>query len=82
MSTSYEYYTNLPAQMETRVAVISIIVEDSNATVQINEILHNYSDYIIGRMGIPYRSGKSALSASPCRSPMMRFQLCPASWDG
>ena len=61
MSTSYEYYTNLPAQMETRVVVISIIVEDSNATVQINEILHNYSDYIIGRMGIPYRKRKISI---------------------
>lgn len=42
-------------------AVISIIVEDSNATVQINEILHNYSDYIIGRMGIPYRKRKISI---------------------
>ena len=41
--------------METRVAVISIIVENPDATVRINEILHEYSTYIIGRMGIPYR---------------------------
>lgn len=40
---------------ETRVAVISIIVEEQNSVAQINEILHFASDYIIGRMGIPYR---------------------------
>ncbi len=40
---------------ETRVAVISIIVEKPDAVSQINEILHLASDFIIGRMGIPYR---------------------------
>ena len=39
----------------TRVAVVSIIVEMPDCVNQINEILHAYSDYIIGRMGIPYR---------------------------
>ena len=39
----------------TRVAVIGIIVEDPDRAADINEILHLYSDYIIGRMGIPYR---------------------------
>ena len=39
----------------TRVAVVSIIVEKPDCVNQINEILHAYSDYIIGRMGIPYR---------------------------
>lgn len=41
--------------METRVAVIGIIVENLHATATINEILSEYGDYIIGRMGIPYR---------------------------
>lgn len=41
--------------METRVALISIIVSDKNSVRQINEYLHEYSEYIIGRMGIPYR---------------------------
>lgn len=41
--------------METRVAVIGIIVEKSEATARLNEILHEYGSYIIGRMGIPYR---------------------------
>lgn len=41
--------------METRVAVISIIVEDENMVETLNALLHAYRDYIIGRMGIPYR---------------------------
>ncbi len=40
---------------ETRVAIIGIIVENPEAVSQINEILHSCSDYIIGRMGIPYK---------------------------
>ena len=45
----------LEANMETRVAVISIIVENSEAVHEVNEILHTYGEHIIGRMGIPYR---------------------------
>ena len=41
--------------METRVAVMSIIVEQRDTTEILNRILHDYSEYIIGRMGIPYR---------------------------
>lgn len=41
--------------METRVAVMSIIVEDDAAAEQINGILHAFGEFIIGRMGIPYR---------------------------
>lgn len=42
--------------METRVAVISIIIENPASVQPMNEILHEYSEFIIGRMGIPYRS--------------------------
>lgn len=41
--------------METRIALIGIIVEDSNEIEKLNVILHKYSTYIIGRMGIPYK---------------------------
>ena len=44
--------------METRVAVISIIIEDSESVQAINELLHEYGGFIIGRMGIPYREKK------------------------
>ena len=41
--------------METRVAVMSIIVEDPDSVEKLNGILHQHGAYIIGRMGIPYR---------------------------
>lgn len=41
--------------MSTRVAVIAIIIENSESAEGVNGILHNYRQYIIGRMGIPYR---------------------------
>ncbi len=41
--------------MANRVAVISIIVEDESAVGTLNELLHKYGEYIIGRLGIPYR---------------------------
>ena len=41
--------------METRVAVISIIVEDNETVEALNQLLHDYGQIIIGRMGIPYR---------------------------
>ncbi|MBR5371927.1 MAG: iron-only hydrogenase system regulator [Oscillospiraceae bacterium] len=49
--------------METRVAVIAIIVENPDAVEQINYLLHSHSDEIIGRMGVPYRQkGVSIIS--------------------
>ena len=42
--------------METRVAVISIIIENPESVQAMNEILHQYGEYNIGRMGIPYRA--------------------------
>lgn len=41
--------------MENRVAVISIIVDREEAVSELNELLHSYGRYIIGRLGIPYR---------------------------
>ena len=42
--------------MENRVAVISIIVEKWESVEKLNALLHTYGEYIIGRMGIPYRA--------------------------
>ena len=42
--------------METKVAVMSIIVEEGGTVERLNAMLHEYGEYIIGRMGIPYRS--------------------------
>jgi len=41
--------------MQTRVAIIGIIVENYNSVDILNSVLHDYGNYIIGRMGIPYR---------------------------
>jgi len=41
--------------METRVAIIGIIVEDKESIEALNQLLHDYGDFIIGRMGLPYR---------------------------
>ena len=41
--------------METRVAVMGIVVENTNSIEVLNALLHEYGSYIIGRMGIPYR---------------------------
>ena len=41
--------------METRVALIGIIIENIDSAEELNTILHDYGTYIIGRMGIPYK---------------------------
>ena len=40
---------------DSRIAVIGIIIEDREKAEQVNSLLHQYGEYIIGRMGIPYR---------------------------
>ena len=41
--------------METRVALIAIMVKNIEASTAVNEILHEYADFIIGRFGLPYK---------------------------
>ena len=41
--------------MKKRIALVGIIVEDINSVSEVNEILHDYGEHIVGRMGIPYR---------------------------
>lgn len=49
--------------METRIAVIGIVVENQDSANQINDLLHAYAPYIIGRMGVPYKElGVSVIS--------------------
>ena len=55
---------------ENRVAVISIIVEQPGCVNQINEILHSASDYIIGRMGIPYREKNISIISIVIDAPL------------
>ena len=42
--------------METRVAILAIIVREEQSVAALNDLLHQYGSYIIGRMGVPYRA--------------------------
>lgn len=42
-------------KIQTRIALIGIIVENMDSTEQLNRLLHEYGSYVIGRMGVPYR---------------------------
>ena len=55
--------------METRVAVMSIIVENPQMVEKLNAVLHDHGDYIIGRMGIPYRKRKVSIIAIALEAP-------------
>ena len=48
----------METKTETRVAVMSIIVENPETVQKLNDVLHEYGEFIIGRMGIPYRARK------------------------
>ena len=68
-----------------RIAVIGIIVEEPQEVEKLNQLLHEYGSYIIGRMGIPYRERKIhvisiAMDAMPATAPLrtadLRIVLC------
>lgn len=49
--------------MENRVSVISIIIREEEAATAVNDLLHEFRQYVVGRMGIPYRErGVSIIS--------------------
>lgn len=52
-----------------RVALISIVVEDMTASERINSVLHDFSQYVIGRMGIPYQKRGIALISVAIDAP-------------
>ena len=55
--------------MDTRVAVMSIIVENGDMVEKLNGILHEYGEFIIGRMGIPYRKRRVNIIAIALDAP-------------
>lgn len=55
--------------METRVAVIAIIVENSEAIDELNHLLHEAREYIVGRMGIPYRQKEISIISIAIDAP-------------
>ena len=58
MNQMNEMETSGAGAPETRIAVVGIIVENQESAARVNEVLHQYGNYIIGRMGIPYREKK------------------------
>lgn len=55
--------------MKSRIAVISIIVEDVDSVETLNTILSAYREYIIGRMGVPYKERKVYLISIAIDAP-------------
>lgn len=55
--------------MESRVALIGIVVENSDSVEKLNHILHMYSKYIIGRMGLPYQKRKISIISVALDAP-------------
>lgn len=55
--------------MNTRVAMISIVVEKNGHVDALNHILHDYSEYIIGRMGVPYPKREISLISVAMDAP-------------
>lgn len=56
--------------MDKRIAVAAIVIDDPAAVPEVNSVLHENNDIIIGRMGIPYRErGISVISVALDASP-------------
>lgn len=63
------FFTEEVTAMETRVALIAVIVENPASTEKLNAVLHEYRDHIIGRMGIPYREKKISVMSIVVDAP-------------
>lgn len=55
--------------MDTRVALIGIVVENPDSVMPLNTLLHEYSAYIIGRMGIPYHKREISIISVALDAP-------------
>ena len=65
--------------METRVAVISVVVEQPDSVGKLNELLHEYSEYIIGRMGIPYKAKNISIISVAIDAPQDKINALTGS---
>ena len=61
--------------MDTRIALIGIIVEEPSAADRINAVLHEYAPYIVGRMGIPYRQKEVCIISVVIDAPR-QIRIC------
>ncbi|MEI2999643.1 MAG: TM1266 family iron-only hydrogenase system putative regulator [Victivallis sp.] len=71
---------------ESRIAIVSMIVEDTEMSAEINRILHEYRDWLVGRMGIPYKQQNVAVICVVVDAPANvtssfsgKSACCPAS---
>ena len=64
------YAMNEERVMEKRIAVVSILVSDRGMSEQINNLLSEFGDWIIGRMGIPYREKKISILSVVMDAPV------------
>ncbi len=65
--------------METKVAVLSIIIDNMGSVEKVNELLHRYSDYIIGRMGLPYKPKNVNIICIALDAPMDKINALSGS---
>ena len=56
-------------KMENRVALLGIVIENPDSVEKLNNILHKYSEYIIGRMGIPHRTRNISIMSVAMDAP-------------
>lgn len=66
--------------METRVALIGIVVEDAVSIEKMNALLHQYGAYIIGRMGVPYQKRGINIISVAMDAPGTSSALYPENW--
>ena len=64
------YEMNEEKQSEKRIAVVSILVADRSVSEEINTLLSAYGDWIIGRMGIPYKEKKVSILSVVMDAPV------------
>ena len=56
--------------MDNKLAVIAIVVEDYDQTEKVNELLHAFRDYIVGRLGVPYKQKAVSVISIILDAPM------------
>ena len=66
--------------MQSRIAIIGIIVEEPQYVDQLNQVLHEYRQYIVGRMGIPYQKRGVSIISVAMDAPQDKINARPESW--
>ena len=55
--------------MQTRIAIVGVIIEDTDSSIEVNKILHSYSEFILGRLGLPKVDGTINVISVVVRAP-------------